>query len=365
MMIRLKINYNMRKIFLLLVLTLSVCLLHGQNENRLKEIRELSKSKDTTKWLSGAGIGLDFGQLLQINPAVGAGENKIGFGGVASFYANYKDGKLAWDNVIDLLLGVQKLGGGYSTLNPNLRTPWQKSIDELRVGSKIGFKASSNSKFFYSLLFTFQSQLLNTYSDTSLINPIKGNYLKDVSGKGQGPIAQFLSPARITISPGIDYKANKNLSVFISPASLKMIVVANDDIAAIPARKASGETLGVGIHGNPWRSGTDYDKTLTQLGATLAAVYTNKFLKDRISFKSGLTLFSNYLKEPGNVDVDWNTETAFMIWKGISVTLNTRLFYDHDIPVQITDNDAVGGVNGIGRRASFTEQLYIKYNYVF
>lgn len=355
----------MKKKLLLFVFICSVWVLHGQNENRLKEIRELSKSNDTTAWLTGAGLGLDFGQLLQINPAVGAGENRIGFGGVASFYANYKNGRVAWDNALDLLLGIQKLGGGYSILNPNLKTPWQKSIDELRIGSKVGFKASEKSKLFYSLLFTFQSQLLNTYSDTSLVNPIKGNYLKDVSGKGQGPIAKFFSPARITLSPGIDYKPTKNLSIFISPASLKLIVVGDDNIAAIPARKSSGESLGVGIHGTPWRSGTDYDNTLMQLGATFAAVYNNKFLKDRITFKSGLTLFSNYLKEPKNVDVDWSTETGVMIWKGISITLNTRLFYDHDIPVQITDNDAIGGVNGIGRRASFTEQLYIKYNYIF
>jgi len=107
------------------------------------------------------------------------------------------------------------------------------------------------------------------------------------------------------------------------------------------------------------------DQTLFQLGATLAAQYTNKFMNDKLSFKSGLTLFSNYLKEPQNIDLDWSTETAFMIWKGINVTLNTRLFYDHDIPVQITDANAVGGVNGLGRRVSFTEQLYLKYNYIF
>ena len=197
------------------------------------------------------------------------------------------------------------------------------------------------------------------------VNPVKGNYLRDVTGTGQGPIARLFSPARITLSPGIDYKPTPQLSLFLSPASLKMIVVADKNIAAIPARDVNGVPLGVGIHGTPWTSYTDFDQTLFQLGATLAALYANKFLNDRVAFKSGLTLFSNYLKEPQNIDVDWTTETAFMIWKGLGLSLNTRLFYDHDIPVQITDNNAVGGVRGLGRRVSFTEQLYLKYNYVF
>lgn len=58
--------------------------------------------KDTTGWLIGTGIGFDFGQLLQINPAVGAGENRIAIGGLGSLFANYKNGKLAWDNNADL-----------------------------------------------------------------------------------------------------------------------------------------------------------------------------------------------------------------------------------------------------------------------
>jgi len=345
---------------------LMIWTVNGQNDGRVNEIREAMTKKDTTGWLTGAGLGFDFGQLLQINPTVGAGENRIALGGVGSLFANYKSGKLAWDNNVDLLLGVQKLGSGYSTLRIGERVPFQKSIDELRFNSKLGYKTRENSKFYYSLYVTFLSQLTPTYSDTSFVNPIKGNYLKDVSGKNQGPIAKFFSPARISVSPGIDYKPNSKLSLFLSPASVKMVVVADKNIAAIPARDADGNPFGgVNIHGTEWNSPTDYKQLLFQLGATFNAQYVDKFLNDRVNFKSGLTLFSNYLKNPQNVDVDWTTETAFMIWKGVSITLNTRLFYDDDIPVQITDNDAVGGVNGLGKRVSFTEQLYIKYNYIF
>ncbi|MBK6448409.1 MAG: DUF3078 domain-containing protein [Saprospiraceae bacterium] len=356
----------MKKIFLLICLTAFILNVDAQNDDRIKEVRKEMAKKDTTGWLIGTGIGFDFGQLLQINPAVGAGENRIAIGGLGSLFANYKNGKLAWDNNADLLLGVQKLGSGFSTLAVGEKVPFQKSIDELRFNSKLGYKTNETSKFYYSVLLTFLSQITPTYSDTSLVSPIKGNYLKDLSGKDQGPIAKFLSPARISFSPGIDYKPNANLSLFLSPASLKMVVVGDKNIAAIPARNASGEPFGgVNIHGTEWNGPNDYKQLLFQFGATFNAQYVNKFLNDKLNFKSGLTLFSNYLDNPQNVDVDWTTETAFTIFKGISVALNTRLFYDDNIPVQITDNNAVGGVRGLGNRVSFTEQLYLKYNYIF
>lgn len=356
----------MKNLTLIFCLILYATLAFSQSDARIDELKKEINAKDTSGWISGAGLGFDFGQLLQINPAVGAGENRIALGGVGSFFANYKEGRLAWDNAVDLLLGVQKLGGGISILNPNEKVPFQKSIDEFRLGSKLGYKVADDSKFYYSLLFTFLSQITPTYSDTSLVDPITGNYLRDLSGKNQGPIAKFLSPGRLTLSPGIDYKPNDKLSLFLSPASLKMIIVADDNIAAIPARGADGLPFGgVGIHGNEWIGPNDYKNVLTQLGATFNAQYVDKLFEDRMTFKSGLTLFSNYLKEPQNIDVDWTTETNFNIWKGISVALNTRLFYDHDIPVQITDYKAPGGVNGLGRKVSFTEQLFLKYNYIF
>lgn len=356
----------MKKLVFMLLFFASAYLMIAQSDDRIKEIQKSIAVKDTVGWVKGAGLGFDFGQLLQINPAVGAGENRIGLGAVGSLFANYKDGKFAWDNNVDLLFGIQKLGTGYSTLKPGVKIPFQKSIDEFRFNSKVGYKTSQNSKFYYSLYATFLSQISPTYIDTSLVDPVKGSYLKDLSGKNQGPIAKFFSPARISVSPGIDYKPNSKLSLFISPASAKMIVVADKNIAAIPARNAAGQPFGgVNIHGTEWNSPTDYKQFLMQLGATLNAQYVDKFFNNKLNFKSGLTLFSNYLKNPQNVDVDWSTETAFMIWKGIAVTLNTRLFYDDDIPVQITDNSVVGGINGLGKKVSFTEQLYIKYNYIF
>ena len=41
-------------------------------------------------WKTGASFGLDFSQLLQINPRQGAGQNRIGSGIAIGAFAKYK-----------------------------------------------------------------------------------------------------------------------------------------------------------------------------------------------------------------------------------------------------------------------------------
>lgn len=111
-----------------------------------------------------------------------------------------------------------------------------------------------------------------------------------------------------------------------------------------------------------------------QLGATIKVLYKNKFFlnadkKPRLGLKTSLTLFSDYLHNPQNIDVEWLTTTDLYIFKGLSISLNTIVFYDHDVQVQLDrDNDPDTGVNGYestGRRVSVTESLLIKYNFLF
>src|SRR5699024_815134 len=125
-------------------------------------------------------------------------------------------------------------------------------------------------------------------------------------------------------------------NVLFSPISIKAIVVADDAIAAIPG----DEDLNVGLHGTEWNSPTDYKKSLFQLGATLKARYNKKFFNDKIIYNSELTLFSNYLHKPKNIDIDFRNQVAYEIWKGLQLTVTLNFFYDDDIPVQISDRNS-------------------------
>ncbi len=331
-------------------------------------------TKDTSYWKIGGGTGIDFSQLLLINPKVGAGENRIGIGGNTNFYAHYNKGRLSWKNTANINFAVQKLGR-------SSERPFQKSLDEFRVSSIALYNLTKDDPFAYALDMLFLSQLTPTFQGNILSRPDSGY---------QRPIAKLLSPATITISPGFAYKPNDKLSVMVSPASLKLITVADDSIARLSnaaqtnslhgnplGRFASEEAFRQSYHVRPTgkiNDSTYYANTFLNLGATLKAMYQNKFLKDkdgkaRLGVTTSLTLYSNYLRNPQNIDVEWLTQTDLYIIKGLSVTLTTNLFYDHDVLVQYDrDKNINTGVNGYestARRVSFTQTLLIKYNFLF
>ncbi len=284
--------------------------------------------EDQDGWKMGGGLGLDFTQLGLVNPRVGAGSNRIGFGGLNTLFAYYKKGKLEWKNDGSLQLSVQRIGSS--------ENPFEKNIDILRLGSLLAYQFGEG-KWSGAIATTFESLLLPTY---------EGNILK---GPDSTLLAKFLSPARISFSPGLAYKANEHFTLFYSPASARLIYVANDAIAQL------------NVHGNEPGSNTFFN-----LGSNLNATYNNKFLEEKLLLVTSLDLYSNYLKEPQNVDVLWKTDIGWVLFKNLSLNLSTELFYDHDILVQVDRNkDGQYDPDELGRRVSFTEAFLLKYNYVF
>ncbi len=307
-------------------------------------------------WKTGAGIGLDAAQLLQINPRVGAGQNRLGFGGAINTFANYKQGRSAWDNQGVWQFGVQRLGSGVIAQGTDIKIPFQKAIDKIQLDSKFGYQAKEGSKWFYAANANFITQLTPTYLGTA---EYPGNFLTDISGTNATPQSTLLSPADLSISAGIDYKPNDNWSFYYSPVAGRFIIVADDAIAAL------------GVHGNPVTKDAggnvvSFENADIQLGSQLRIAYRNKFIEDRLAFTSTIQLYSNYVREPQNIDLQfWNNEVAMEIFKNFQAALTLNMYYDHDVLVQITDFDAPNGVSGLGRRLSLTQQLLLKYAIVF
>ncbi|MFK7796887.1 MAG: DUF3078 domain-containing protein [Aureispira sp.] len=337
------------------------------------------EGEDEKYWTAGGAAGLDLGQMLFINPKFGAGEDRIGVAGNINLYAKYKKGRVSWDNLANLNFGVQRLG----SLRKEI--PFQKSVDELRFASNFSYGITEDSPFGYSLDALLLTQITPTY-DGNLLAPADTAPVKD-------PIAQFFSPTTLTVSPGISYKKTSKFGEFnalLSPASVKMILVGDDRIAQL------------GLHGNPFSgSGTRedfinnwiveptgalatggfYARNYIQFGATLKGSYKTKLFKykveekgktkekHRLLFQTSLNLYSNYLRLPQHIDVEWITNIDVFLFKGLSLSLMTNVFWDYDVLVQVdADNDVNTGVNGYeseGRRISFLQSLSIKYNFLF
>jgi len=77
-----------------------------------------------------------------------------------------------------------------------------------------------------------------------------------------------------------------------------------------------------------------------------------------LTFATTVELFSDYLKNPQNLYVNWTTLTNMKVNKYISATLSTQLIYDE--AVMITDKDGK-----IGPRLQFKQVLGIGLSYKF
>lgn len=305
-------------------------------------------------WTRTAGIGLDAGQLAIINPRVGAGENRINIGGAANVALNYKKGRIAWDNAAAAIFGVQKLGSGIVAGTAGTSKPFQKSTDELRINSKFGYGLKTGSKWFIAGDFSALTQITPTY---------KNNLLTDINNKGiEDVVSQFFSPAILTLAVGIDYKPMPKVSFFYSPISFRGVIVQNDDIAARGVNGTKVNVFGVSTNKN----------ALYDLGSMARAIYTDKFLKDKLVINSNLGLFGAYQSGKG-IKVDWANQLAWALGKGFQIGLNVNVLYDKNILVQVSDKNSVNGIkvdsNGnavlVNDRPSVIQQLLFKYAKTF
>ncbi len=302
-------------------------------DERVNELYTLI-AQDTASWVYGTGMGIDMRSLLLINPRVGAGKSQIGFGTLIGGLAKYNKDRWTWNNTGSIQLAAQKVGLGSEE-------PWQKNMDILRIGSKLSYDFQ-NPKWSSAVDMTFQSFVLPTY---------RGSYLKPQS-EGDQLTATFFSPAFLNFSPGIGYKPNQNYSFLVAPFSFKGIFILNQRVADLniygtkPILNEEGEI----IH---------HSKTDLRFGFFLRSGYTNTFLEDNLQVNTTLDLFSNYLRNPQNLDVLWKSNISYRLWQNLFLQLTTELFYDNNVLVQI-DRDGT-----LGLRTSFTSALYVKYNYLF
>ena len=306
--------------FLSCIVFTSFSQMSADTEKLLKDQRSGNSSSDTL-WKTGGLVNVNFSQVYLSNWA-GGGQNAISTQGILSLFANYNKEKTSWDNSIDLAYGVIKQGEAKST-------PWFKNDDRIELNSKFGHKVSE--KWYYSGLFNFRSQFNYGYSKV-------GDTV---------PISNFMAPAYTIVALGMDYKPSKYFTFFVAPLTTKLTFVMDDYLSGIGA-------FGVDS-GNVFRSEVG--------GYVKLAIFKEKpFKMEGVTFKTNLTLFSNYSNEPGNVDVTWETLTNVKLNKYMTISLSTYLIYDHDIDIARYNSDGSAryykdsnGNNVLGSDGSFVQ----------
>jgi hypothetical protein len=203
----------------------------------------------------------------------------------------------------------------------------QKNLDLLETNSKINHLAFGKVDF--SAIMLFKTQLANGkkyFSDGSSI-----------------VVSKFFNPATITVGLGFDYKPNKKTSINFSPLSYKGTFVL--DTANID------QTL-YGIAENR--------KSLNEPGASFMISHEFNPYKT-VTVLNRLQLFTNYIHNPQNVDVDWEMIfTAHLNWF-TDVRINTHIIFDDDTKT----GKNVEGIEKKSARIQFKEMVGFAVSFRF
>lgn len=246
---------------------------------------------DTTKtWTIKGENTFLINQSSFSNWAAG-GINSLAGNLIFNYDFNYKKDKWSWDNKVLAAYGqtFQK------------ETDWRKNDDRFAINSLLGYQAAE--KWLYTFFLNFNTQFANGYE-------YDGKNIVDT-------ISKSFAPAYLSFGPGIAYKASDNFRVNLSPAAARFIIVGDKSLRPLYS--------------------VDVDKwSRNEFGASLDAYYKVK-LMENIALENILKLYSNYLQDPQNVDVDYTANLSMQVNKLISVNAAAQLIYDDNIDVPKSD----------------------------
>lgn len=243
-----------------------------------------------TYWTKGILTQVSFSQTALVNWTAGGNSNTT-LNGYVDANANYAKNKFVWENRV-------QFGYGFTyTFGDNEKHPFRKSDDRLQLDSKMGHLISD--RLYASGLFFFKTQISPGH-----------NY----GGDKKDMISNMLAPAYLNIGAGLDYKPFQCLSVYISPLTGSFVIVAPSDSAM---RASFGNKKDEAVR--------------TQLGAQLKLDF--KYTYQTFNISSQLSLFSNYLKNPQNIQVSWDLSASIQLIKYLTLTLRTNLIYDDNVKI--------------------------------
>jgi hypothetical protein len=224
-----------------------------------------------------------------------------------------------------------------------------KNIDLLETNSKLNHLAFGKVDF--SAILLFKTQIARGF-----------NYFTTPAGKDTSSlVSKFMNPGVITVGLGFDYKPNKRTSINFSPLSYKGTFVTDP---AYYNGKYDPTKIDQTQYGIPKDK-----KSLNEPGVSF--MITNEFNPiETVDIINRLQLFTNYIRNPQDIDVDWEMiATAHLNWF-TDVRFNTHLIYDDDTKTVEKDKHGKSillpdGTEKKSARIQFKEMLGLSLSFKF
>ncbi|MGO3707210.1 MAG: DUF3078 domain-containing protein [Mesonia hippocampi] len=277
------------------------------------------------QWKKVNKIGLDVNEVAFVNWNAG-GANAISGLLKTEFKRIYETNKLRWNNELKARYGLNEQKG----------RELQKTDDHLEFNSTVGYRRDSSSAWFYSAKFNFSTQISNGYK------------YPDTDNK----ISTFMAPAYWYLGLGTEYgKKIKSFTLYLSPLTLKSTFVLDQELANSGAFGVKAAVKDA--DGNIIKRGRN---SRTELGALITNEYNTEIFNN-IKLKHKISLYTDYLNNFGNIDINWELSFNFKVNKYVLASIGSHLKYDDDVKIQ-KKNDA-GEMVDAGSRVQWKQQLGI------
>ncbi|MCF7568466.1 DUF3078 domain-containing protein [Sabulilitoribacter arenilitoris] len=262
-----------------------------QPKDELKELRP--------EWTRKNRATFDLSEVAFVNWNAGGSNSISGLVGFRS-EANYKDKYFFWTNNVLTRYGINKQQG----------REIRKTDDLFEINSNIGYKPDEKSNWFYSAKLNFRTQLTNGYKYPNTDNPI----------------SRLMAPGYLFFGGGMEYgKDIEELSFYFSPITLKATFVLDEDLANAGSFGVTPAVLDV--NGDVI---VDGERIREEVGILLTNSYKMQ-VAENVTMVHQVNLYTDYINNFGNVDMDWRVDFDFKVNSFIRATFGSHLKYDDDV----------------------------------
>ena len=238
---------------------------------------------------------------------VGGGTNNFSSTLKFDYEWEYRDKGWDWLSNVESAFGLAKYKNA----------PFARKIDDrILIQSIVGKEFTRNLSF--SAFFNFTSQIGNGYK-----------YKKDDDNNEIRELTtRIISPAYFQIGSGFLWKKDEKLWVNYSPIASRLILV---------SKKFTD-----GLLENETYFGVSPNKTSRyELGANLT-FHSEGSLLENVNYKQDLKLFSNYLEDASNIDLDYLAQIEINVNPLLSTQLIFQLIYDDNAVSRLQVREVFG-----------------------
>ena len=284
-------------------------------------------------WTKENKLGLNISEEAFVNWNAG-GENAVSALANTKFIRNYKFRYLKWNNELILRYGINVQEG----------REVRKTDDVIRLTSTFGYRQDTLSKWYHSINVKFNTQFADGYKYPDTENRI----------------SKFMAPGYLYFGGGPSYAPEGGkFSLYLSPTTVKATFVLDQTLANQGAFGVTGAVYDE--EGNLLSEGST---KFIEFGILVANTWEKEIAKN-IIMQNRLSLFTDYIRSFGNIDIDWELNFTFKVNDTFEANFGTQVIYDDDIRFDQVISDTGNVIDPGVPKIQFRQVLAIGLAYNF